>query len=131
MLAIVRRRRAVVSEVKPFIGERGVLHVVRLDYKDEHRPLTEEVIWELEPARRLLEPNELPRPSDPPMPTGDYDALVRASRWSAMGVVALVPRIMRLFRSSSSLYPPESAHREASSIVSTIDAPATTPRSNR
>lgn len=82
MLAIVRKRRAVISEVKPFSGESGVLHLVRLDFKDEHRPLTEEVIWELEPARRLLEPNELPRSSDPPMPADDYDALVRASRWS-------------------------------------------------
>ncbi len=84
MLAIIRKRRAVISEVKPFSGERGVLHLVRLDYKDEHRPLTEEVVWELEPARLLLEPNELPRPSDPPMPSEDYDALVRASRWSAI-----------------------------------------------
>lgn len=84
MLAIVRKRRAVISEVKPFSGECGVLHLVRLDFKDEYQPLMEEVIWELEPERRLLEPNELPRPSDPPMPAEDYDALVRASRWSAI-----------------------------------------------
>lgn len=84
MLAIVRKRRAVVSEVNPFTGENGVLHLVRLEYKDDYRPQTEEVIWELEPFRRLLEPNELPRSTDPPMPMDDYDALVRASRWSAI-----------------------------------------------
>ena len=84
MRAIVRKRRAVISEVRPFAGDDGVLHLVRLDYKDEHRPDSEEVIWELEPARRLLEPNELPRPSDPPMPTDDFDALVRAARWGAI-----------------------------------------------
>lgn len=84
MLAIVRKRRAVISEVKPFSGDCGVLHLVRLDYKDEHRPETEEVLWELEPARRLLEPNELPRFSDPPMPGEDFDAIVRAARWSAI-----------------------------------------------
>ena len=84
MLAIIRKRRAVISEVKPFSGDRGVLHLVRLDYKDEHRPETEEVVWELEPARQLLEPNELPRASDAPMPAEDFDALVRAARWSAI-----------------------------------------------
>lgn len=84
MLAIVRKRRAVVSEVRPFTGETGVQHLVRLDYKDEYRPESEEVIWELEPARRLLEPNELPRSSDTPMPADDFEALVRAARWGAI-----------------------------------------------
>jgi len=84
MLAIVRKRRAIISEVKPFNGDQGVVHLVRLDYKDEHRPEMEELLWELEPERRLLEPNELPQASDPPMPDDDFDALVRASRWSAI-----------------------------------------------
>jgi superfamily II DNA or RNA helicase len=84
MLAIVRKRRAIISDVNPFSGENGVLHLVRLDYKDEYRPRSEEVIWELEPARRLLEPNEIPRSSDPPMPQEDFDALVRSARWGAV-----------------------------------------------
>ncbi|HEX7449469.1 MAG TPA: DISARM system SNF2-like helicase DrmD, partial [Pirellulales bacterium] len=84
MLAIVRKRRAVISEVRPFAGGQGVSHLVRLDYKDEHRPESEEVIWELEPKCLLLEPNELPRPSDPPMPAEDFDALMRAARWGAI-----------------------------------------------
>jgi hypothetical protein len=84
MLAIVRKRRAIISEVQPFNGDRGVLHLVRLDYKDAYRPESEEVVWELEPARQLLEPNELPRSSDAPMPADDFDALIRAARWSAI-----------------------------------------------
>ncbi len=84
MLAIVRKRRAVISEVRPFDGQDGVLHLIRLDYKDDSRPETEELIWELEPARRLLEPNELPRASDPPMPAEDFDALIRSARWTAI-----------------------------------------------
>lgn len=84
MLAIVRKRRAVISEVKPFSGDHGVLHLVRVEYKDEHRPESEDLIWELEPARQLLKPNELPRASDRPMPPEDLDALVRAARWSAI-----------------------------------------------
>ncbi|HUE74773.1 MAG TPA: SNF2-related protein [Pirellulaceae bacterium] len=84
MLAIVRKRRAVISEVKPFSGDRGILHLVRLDYKDEHRPESEEVLWELEPARRLMEPNALPSSADSPMPVEDFDALLRAARWGAI-----------------------------------------------
>lgn len=84
MWAIVRKRRAIISEVRPFDGDEGVLHLVRLDYKDEYRPDSEELIWELEPARQLLAPNELPKASDPPMPVEDFDALVRAARWSAI-----------------------------------------------
>ncbi len=84
ILAIVRMRRAVVNEVRPFDGQDGVLHLVRLDYKDDSRPETEEVIWELEPARRLLEPNELPRASNTPMPAKDFDALLRSARWTAI-----------------------------------------------
>ena len=84
MLAIVRKRRAAISEVRPFHGQEGVLHLIRLDYKDDARPEIEELIWELEPARRLLEPNELPRASDSPMPGEDFDALVRSARWTAI-----------------------------------------------
>ena len=84
MLAIVRKRRGVISEVREFDGETGRLHLVRLDYKDDHRPAFEEVIWELEPASLVLEPSELPRASDPPMAVDDFDALLRAARWTAI-----------------------------------------------
>ena len=84
MFAIVRNRRAVISEVREFDGEAGRLHLVRVEYKDEHRPAAEELVWELEVGRRLLEPGELPRADDPPMLAEDLDALVRAARWKAI-----------------------------------------------
>lgn len=86
MLAIVRgKRRGVISEVRPFeAGEEGILHVVRVDYKDDGYPQTEEIVWEREPNRQLLEPNALPQSSDPPMQDDDFDALVRSARWTAM-----------------------------------------------
>jgi len=85
MMAIVRgKRRAVISEVRPFLGEDQVLHVVRVEYKDDQFPLSEELIWEREPYRKLLEPTALPNASDPPMPTDQFDALINASRWNAL-----------------------------------------------
>ncbi len=84
MLAIVRKRRGVISEVRPFDGDEGVLHLVRVDYKDDSYPDSEELIWEREPFRDLLEPNALPQSSDRPMRNDDFDALLRSARWSAM-----------------------------------------------
>lgn len=85
MLAITRKRRGVISEVKPFDGEDGVLHLVRLDYKDGQQPDAEEFVSELEAASRLLEPHELPRSTDPAMMTGEeFDALVRSAAFSSI-----------------------------------------------
>jgi superfamily II DNA or RNA helicase len=84
MLAIVRKRRAVISEVRPFLGEDSVLHLVRMEYKDDASPEFEELIWEREPHRQLLEPNALPQGSDPPMVADDFDALLSAARWTAL-----------------------------------------------
>ncbi|WP_168565185.1 DISARM system SNF2-like helicase DrmD [Crateriforma spongiae] len=84
MMAIVRKRRAVISEVRPFDGDDGIVHLVRLEYKDNESPETEQLIWECEPYRELLSPAAVPLPSDPPMPPDDFDAVVRASRWSAL-----------------------------------------------
>lgn len=84
MLAIVRKRRAIISEVKPFDGTDGVVHLVRLQYKDEGSPDSEELIWELEPAPQLLQPNALPQANDNPMPFEDFDAFIRGARWTAI-----------------------------------------------
>jgi SNF2 family DNA or RNA helicase len=84
MLAIVRNRRGVISDVRQYDGQSGRVHLVRIDYKDEQRPLDEQLLWELEPFKQLLEPNEIPRSSDPPMQAEDFDALVRAARWGAI-----------------------------------------------
>ena len=81
MLAVVRRRRGVISDVCLFAGEHGTTHLVRIDSKDEFRPHSEELLWELEPGRRLLEPSERSRADDAPMPPAAFDALVRATRW--------------------------------------------------
>ena len=86
MLATVRNRRGVVAAVEPFDGETGRLHLVHLEYKDERAPSEERILWEIEPDRHLLEPNALPTPAHDggAMPAADFDALLRAARWSAL-----------------------------------------------
>ena len=85
MLATVRNRRGVVVAVEPFDGETGRLHLVHLEYKDNHAPNAERVLWELERDRALLEPTALPEPARADaMPPEDFDALLRAARWTAL-----------------------------------------------
>ena len=86
MLATVRNRRGVVAAVEPFDGETGRLHLVHLEYTDDQPPAEERLLWELEPRRHLLEPNALPDPAHAggPMPADDFDALLRAARWTAL-----------------------------------------------
>lgn len=85
MLATVRNRRGTVTAVDPFDGESGRLHLVHLDYQDRGSPAAERLLWELEPRKTLLEPTALPDPYDTdPMPAGDFDALLRAARWTAL-----------------------------------------------
>ena len=84
MLATVRNRRGVVAAVEPFDGDTGRLHLVHLEYKDWRSPAEERLLWELEPQRALLEPNALPDPAADPMPPEDFDALLRAARWTAL-----------------------------------------------
>ena len=86
MLATVRNRRGVVAAVEPFDGETGRLHLVHLEYKDERAPSAERILWEIEPDRHLLEPNALPAPAHDggAMPAEDFDALLRAARWTAL-----------------------------------------------
>ena len=84
MFATVRNRRGVVSAVEPYDGDAGRLHLVHLEYKDDHYPPEEQLLWELEPHRTLLEPTALPNPtSTDPMPAVDFDAMLRAARWTA------------------------------------------------
>ena len=84
MFATVRNRRGIVSAVEPFDGEGGRLHLVHLEYKDDQLPSEEQLLWELEPRKVLLEPTALPDVGKTdPMPCEDFDALLRASRWTA------------------------------------------------
>ncbi|HOT24653.1 MAG TPA: DISARM system SNF2-like helicase DrmD [Thermoleophilia bacterium] len=89
MFAMARNRRGVIVAVEPFDGEDGRLHLVHVDYKDDHLPREEQLVWEVEvgdptePRATVLPPNALPDPAHGPMPAGDFDALVRAARWTA------------------------------------------------
>ncbi len=85
MVATVRNRRGIIASMEPFDGDVGRLNLVRVEYKDDQLPLSEELLWELEPRKQLLEPTELPQVrSGDPMPIDEFDALVRATRWSAI-----------------------------------------------
>lgn len=85
MLATVRNRRGIVSAVEPFDGPEGRVHLVTLEYTDGDGVREDRLIWEREPKPGLVSSGTLPRVTDlPPMPHGDFDALVRATRWSAL-----------------------------------------------
>lgn len=85
MLAIVRNRRGIISDVRLFgANEKGTYHLVHVDYKDDHLPTGEDLVWELEPHSQVMQPNQLPSSSSQPMPVEDFDALVRAARWTAI-----------------------------------------------
>ena len=84
LLAHVRNRHGVIAAVQPFDGESGRLHLVDVDYKDAQQPASEQLLWELEAARDVVEPTALPDATRSPMPPADFDALLRATRWSAL-----------------------------------------------
>ena len=86
MLATVRNRRGLVSAVEPFDGAgEGRLNLVKVEYLDADGGPDDQVVWELETGKSLLEPTALPDPgSTNPMPPGDADALIRATRWTAL-----------------------------------------------
>ena len=85
MLATVRNRRGIIAAVEPFDGETGRLHLVHLEYQDDAAPSRERLLWELEPSRELDEPLALPQPDgDNAMRSREFDALLRAARWTAL-----------------------------------------------
>jgi superfamily II DNA or RNA helicase len=86
MMAVVRNRRAMIMSVQPYDAEAaGRLHLVEVEYTDGTGVETDELLWEVEPGAEVLEPSALPRvESTPPMDPREFDAMVRASRWSAL-----------------------------------------------
>ena len=85
MLATVRNRRGIVASVDPFDGDAGRIHLVHIEYNDHGTPTDERLLWELEPGASLEEPNALPNvAAADAMPSEDFDALLRASRWTAL-----------------------------------------------
>lgn len=86
-LATVRNRRGIVTTVQPFGAEGGdgQLHLVRIEYTDTDGVADEQLIWEREPHASLVSPSRLPNPeASAPMVAADFDALVRATRWTAL-----------------------------------------------
>lgn len=86
MLATLRNRRALIAAVEPFgAGPEGQIHLVRLEYIDSDGPPEDSLIWEREVNKTLLEPTALPPiENSDPMPPAEYDALLRATRWTAL-----------------------------------------------
>ncbi len=86
MLATVRNRRGLVTSVDAFDGgAEGRVHLISIEYLDPDGSLEDQLIWEREPEARLLQPSALPEVSrQAPMDPTHFDALVRATRWSAM-----------------------------------------------
>lgn len=86
MMAVVRNRRAMIMGVQPFdADEAGRYHLVEVEYTDGTGAETDEVLWEVEPGTDVLEPAALPRVEHTaPMEPREFDAMVRASRWSAL-----------------------------------------------
>lgn len=86
MLATIRNRRGVLTAVDPFdSGVGGRFHRVRIEFADGEGDADQEVVWELEPNRWLVEPAALPQVrSTSPMPHRQFDAVVRAARWGAV-----------------------------------------------
>ena len=85
MFTTVRNRPGLIAGVEPWDGgDAGRLHLVHVEYKDHGQPSDERLIWEIEhPYATLLEPNALPETSGSPMTGREFDALLRAVRWSA------------------------------------------------
>ena len=86
MMAIVRNHRAMITGVQPFdADEAGRYHLVEVEFTEDIGVDTDEVLWEVESGTELLESVALPRVYDTaPMVPQEFDAMVRASRWSAL-----------------------------------------------
>ena len=86
MLATVRNRRGLITSVEPHDGaDEGRVHVVEVEYLDADGSGQDILVWEREADARLLEPTALPAPDrTDPMDPEEFDAMVRAARWSAL-----------------------------------------------
>ncbi len=85
-LAILRNRRGLVTSVQPSsTPHEERVHLVSIEYTDSSGPLEDHLVWEREIEARIIEPTILPPvATEPPMPADEFDALVRATRWTAI-----------------------------------------------
>jgi hypothetical protein len=84
MLASVRSRIGWITHVDVHAGHSGTRHLVRIEYLDAHGAPEDTLLWESEPRAIVWPPSKLPLvESTQPTAVADFDALVRASRWSA------------------------------------------------
>ncbi len=85
MLATLRNRRGIVSGVEPFDAPEGVVNLVSVEYVDGDGQPEDRVLWEIEPGARVVPPAALPDVhGEASMNKGEFDAMVRAARWSAI-----------------------------------------------
>jgi len=88
LLVTVRNRRGIIGPVTPFQHRNagGVFHLVQVNYSDLDGPPQDQLVWELEPHKQLIQPRQTPSPNldTKPMIAREFDALTRAVRWSAL-----------------------------------------------
>jgi hypothetical protein len=86
LLATVRNRRGLITAVEPYDGgTEGRVHLVTVEYLDADGSGEDTLIWEREAQAELLEPTTLPDVvGTDPMDPEQFDAMVRAARWSAL-----------------------------------------------
>jgi hypothetical protein len=86
MVAVVRKRRALVTSVQEFPTRSGqVSRLVSVEYLDADGTREDQLLWEREPISDLLEPRSLPNVENaPPMAVTDFEAVQRAARWQAL-----------------------------------------------
>lgn len=85
LLARVRNRLAVVSDVVEDAGSGSAEHLVELSYVDYQLPSTDSVVWSLEHSAHVIEPKGLPDIlGTGPMSLVEFEALKRSVRWGAL-----------------------------------------------
>lgn len=86
MVAVVRKRRALVTSVQEFQTRSGeVSRLVGVEYLDADGSRDDQLLWEREPISEVIEPRSLPNvEATQPMPLADFDAVERAARWQAL-----------------------------------------------
>ena len=82
MSCMIRNRLAVILDVRIFFGRKQQQYLVKVSYKDNYFPASEELLWNIEPSAKLLEPAALPAVSTNFMPLREFDAMIQACRWS-------------------------------------------------